>query len=214
MWRNIREWKKRTEFRILGWNWFMFWQGLWARFYASALWRYPREQPCHISTWSPILWFILKRSKQKHLKNAGITSAIGWSSVLIMHRALLRRTEGILNWMLAPPIFSWRVKFYCLVSIYLTNLTFYRKALISSHCLCSGMDIKPGELNPVKKAGNRDGFFSDLGLNQAAQEQKDPRVAAAGRVNAGTRESEIRLHEGVYRFCFLINTVKDKHRKA
>ena len=100
--------------------------------------------------------------------------------MLVMGSALLRGTEVISNWTFAPPIFSWCVTFYCLVFIYLTNLPFFRKALISSHGLCSGRDV---ELSPGRKVGT-DAFIPDLGLNQATPKQKH-QVTTDGRGDAG-----------------------------
>lgn len=75
-------------------------------------------------------------------------------------------TEVILNWMLAPSIFSWCVKFYCLVFIYLTNLTFYRKALMSSHCICSARAIKPGAVKLWEEGLQQRPYFYFIVFNK------------------------------------------------
>lgn len=72
--------------------------------------------------------------------------------------------------MLAPPIFSWCVTFYCLGLVYLTNLTFYGKALNRSRYMCSGRDIKSVEAGPQRKAGNRDVFRSGSESGDAGAE--------------------------------------------
>lgn len=102
--------------------------------------------------------------------------------------------RSILNGMLALPVFSCRVQSYRLVFVYLTNLTFYRKALISSHCTCSGTDLKPRELEPCEEGWEQSLFFffpsRDLGLNQAVLSRSIPKRPLLGEWNQAPRGKE------------------------